>query len=178
MSAPLENISKAEIIRKKIYSLADLKKTVASWKLKSDVVVFTNGCFDILHNGHVTYLAKAADFGNRLIVAVNSDESVKRQGKGDNRPVNDQDSRAYIIASLHVVDAVVVFNDDTPLELIRELRPDVLIKGADYDADENDPSSRKYIVGSDVVKANGGRVATIPLVDGFSTTGIIEKMKD
>jgi len=145
--------------------------------LKGDKVVFTNGCFDILHQGHVTYLAETAQYGQRLIVGVNTDASVKRQGKGDDRPINDEGARALVLASLGFVDMIVFFDDDTPITLINKLAPDVLAKGADYDPDETDESSKKYIVGSDVVKKKGGTVVAIPLVEGFSTTGIIDKLK-
>ena len=170
-------MEKFDFIQKKIVPKEELKRLVKGWNLKNQRVVFTNGCFDILHRGHATYLAKAAELGNKLIVAVNTDASVKCQGKGDDRPVNDEQSRALLIASLLVVDAVVIFDEDTPLELIRLIQPDVLVKGADYDANENNPASKTYIVGSDVVRAKGGTVATIDLVDGFSTTNTIRKLK-
>ncbi len=148
------------------------------WRLKGDQVVFTNGCFDILHKGHVTYLAKAAEEGSRLIIGINTDQSVREQGKGPERPINDQDARALVLASLGFVDAVVFFNDQTPLDLIKSIQPDILVKGADYDADEMDPKSPKYIVGSDVVKKYGGKVKAIQLVEGFSTTSILKKARD
>ncbi|MBX7094020.1 MAG: D-glycero-beta-D-manno-heptose 1-phosphate adenylyltransferase [Flavobacteriales bacterium] len=168
---------KFEILKHKIHDLTTMKRQMSSWHLKSDKVVFTNGCFDILHRGHVTYLAQAAELGNKLVVGLNTDASVRRQGKGEGRPVNDQESRAIVLASLHLVDAVVLFDEDTPLELIRALMPDVLVKGGDYDAEESNPASKKYIVGSDLVKSKGGKVVTIPLVDGFSTTSTIAKLK-
>ena len=143
---------------------------------KGKKIVFTNGCFDILHQGHVTYLAGAAQFGSKLVVGLNSDSSVKKQGKGDNRPVNSEEARAIVLAGLGCVDMVVIYDDETPLEVIKMLEPAVIAKGADYDANETDTSSKKYIVGSKEVKANGGEVLAIPLVDGFSTTAIIEKM--
>ncbi|MFN3341410.1 MAG: adenylyltransferase/cytidyltransferase family protein [Flavobacteriales bacterium] len=170
-------MNKFDSIQSKILSLNDLQRLIKVWRLKSSKIVFTNGCFDILHRGHATYLAKAAEYGNKLIVAVNSDASVRRQDKGDDRPVNDETSRALLIASLQVVDAVVVFDQDTPLELIQLLQPDVLVKGGDYDASETNPTSKKYIVGSDGVRANGGEIVTIPFVDGFSTTSTIAKLK-
>ena len=145
-------------------------------KYGSSKTVFTNGCFDILHVGHITYLAKAADMGERLIVGVNDDDSVKRLGKGKNRPVNDQNSRALLIASLDFVSAVIIFKESTPLNLIKELKPNVLVKGGDYSAAETNPENKKYIVGSDLVTQNGGEVKTINLVDGFSTTSIIQRM--
>lgn len=167
--------TKWDIIQRKIYSLVELKRQVASWRLKNDKIVFTNGCFDILHQGHATYLAEAASLGNRMIVAVNADASVKKL-KGENRPVNNEHSRALLIASLHVVDAVIIFHEDTPLELIKEIQPDVLTKGGDYEPGETDPKNPKYIVGSDMVKQNGGKIISIPFVDGFSTTGIMQKI--
>lgn len=163
-------------IQHKIVSLEEAKKRVAQWKLKNDKVAFTNGCFDILHQGHVTYLAQSADYAKRLVVGINSDDSVRRQGKGENRPVNLINSRSMVLAALGSIDLVVEFDGDTPIDLIRELQPDVLLKGADYDPNETDPSSKKYIVGSDIVKANGGEVIAVPLVDGFSTTSIIKRM--
>jgi rfaE bifunctional protein nucleotidyltransferase chain/domain len=147
------------------------------WRLKNDKIVFTNGCFDILHAGHVTYLARAAALGNKLVVAVNTDSSVKRLGKGDDRPVNSEDARVFVLSALGFVDMVILFDTDTPLEIIEALKPDVLVKGADYDPNETDPSSKKYIVGSDIVNQYGGKVEAISLVDGFSTTGIINRLK-
>ncbi len=150
---------------------------LAMWRMKGDKIVFTNGCFDILHKGHVTYLAKAAQEGTRLVIGLNTDASVREQGKGEDRPINDQDARALVIAALGFVDLVLFFEEQTPINLIKELLPDVLVKGADYDPNETDPSSKKYIVGSDLIKANGGKVIAIPLVDGYSTTSILAKGK-
>ncbi|MCR5645010.1 MAG: D-glycero-beta-D-manno-heptose 1-phosphate adenylyltransferase [Bacteroidales bacterium] len=130
-------------------------------------VVFTNGCFDILHRGHVEYLAKAADLGDILVVGLNTDASVRRL-KGEGRPVNNQEARALVLASLSFVDAVVLFDDDTPYNLIKTLRPDVLVKGADYQPED--------IVGYDIVTSYGGTVTTIPLVEGYSTTNFIERL--
>jgi len=163
-------------ITSKIFSLEELLTQVTTWKKNNKKIVFTNGCFDILHQGHVTYLAGAAQFGSKLVVGLNSDSSVKKQGKGDNRPVNSEEARAIVLAGLGCVDMVVIYDDETPLEVIKMLEPAVIAKGADYDANETDTSSKKYIVGSKEVKANGGEVLAIPLVDGFSTTAIIEKM--
>lgn len=164
-------------VQNKVVDHQKVLQLMRLWDLKGEKVVFTNGCFDILHRGHVTYLAEAAACGQRLIVGLNTDASVKRQGKGDDRPVNDESSRALVLASLGFVDAVVFFDDDTPIDLIKLIKPDVLVKGADYDPNEKDPSSKKYIVGSDIVIDNGGEVKAIPLVDGFSTTSIIQKLK-
>ena len=170
-------INRTDYLGAKIVSLHKAKQQVEIWKLSSKKVVFTNGCFDILHKGHVTYLAQAAEQGNRLIIGLNTDASVKRQGKGDDRPINDENARATVLAALSFVDLIVLFDDDNPVDLIRELKPNVLAKGADYDPNETDPSSKKFIVGSDLVRANGGEVVAIPLVDGFSTTGILDKLK-
>ena len=145
--------------------------------LKKKKIVFTNGCFDILHKGHVVYLNRAADFGDVLVLGLNSDSSVKRQGKGEDRPINNFDSRALIIAGLSCVDYVVEFDDDTPLNLIEKIIPDVLIKGGDYDKNETDKNAKKYIVGRETVLANGGKVEVIDFVQGFSTTSIIQKLK-
>lgn len=171
-------MSKFNKIQNKILSLDELVKQVEDWKHGGEKVVFTNGCFDILHKGHVQYLAKAADFGTKLIVAVNSDDSVKRLGKDKNRPIQAEESRALIIASLEVVDAVIIFNEDTPYELIQAILPDVLVKGGDYNPEETNSSSKTYIVGSDVVKQKGGEVKIISLVEGYSTTNIVSKLKD
>lgn len=152
----------------KICELTEAIQRRQAWKLASEQVVFTNGCFDILHLGHVDYLEKARETGTKMIVAVNSDASV-RTLKGPERPVNNEYARARIIASLQFVDLVIVFNDETPLELITQLMPDILVKGDDY--------SIATIVGSKEVIAAGGQVKTIPLVPSYSTTGIIQKLK-
>jgi D-glycero-beta-D-manno-heptose 1-phosphate adenylyltransferase len=153
----------------KIRSAAEAKKKVAEWKSKGERVVFTNGCFDILHLGHVDYLEKARTLGDRLIIGLNTDSSVSRF-KGPQRPVQDQQSRARILGSLQFVDMVVLFDEDTPRELISALVPDVLVKGSDYLAED--------IVGADVVKRAGGEVRTIELVTGYSTSAIVKKIKD
>lgn len=153
----------------KIHSKDSLKNVLFQWNLDKQKVVFTNGCFDILHRGHVEYLCKARDLGDKLILGLNTDESVKRLGKSPERPINNQETRAIILAALECVDAIVLFNEDTPLELIQFVQPDVLVKGSDYKPED--------IVGYDIVKAKGGIVATVQLVDGFSTTKLIEKLK-
>jgi rfaE bifunctional protein nucleotidyltransferase chain/domain len=132
-------------------------------------VVFTNGVFDLLHRGHLALLAAARAEGDALVVGVNSDASVRRLGKGADRPLNRAGDRAYLLASLEVVDAVVLFEEDTPLELIAALRPDVLVKGADY--------APEAIVGADIVTSRGGRVVRVPLVEGFSTTGLLQQVR-
>jgi len=150
-------------------NLEILQSHLSIWKFKNQKIVFTNGCFDILHRGHIEYLARAADQGNKLVIGLNTDNSVKRI-KGANRPVNDENTRALILASLHFVDAVVLFDEDTPYGLIKELKPDILIKGSDYQIEE--------IVGSDIVLANGGQVITLDYIPGYSTSSIIEKLKN
>ncbi|TXB64660.1 adenylyltransferase/cytidyltransferase family protein [Vicingus serpentipes] len=164
-------------VTNKIVDLNQLLIQVENWKKTNQKVVFTNGCFDILHRGHVEYLAQAADFGSKLIIGVNSDASVKRQGKGDSRPLQDEYSRTLLIAALDFVAAVVVFDDDTPFDLINQLQPNVLIKGGDYDPKCTDKTDKKYIVGSDVVLNNGGAVEVIQFVPGYSTSKIEEKLK-
>jgi rfaE bifunctional protein nucleotidyltransferase chain/domain len=136
---------------------------------RSARVVFTNGVFDVLHRGHVDYLARARALGDLLVVAVNTDASVRRLGKGDDRPINPQDDRAYVLAGLESVDYVTLFDEDTPRELIAALLPDVLVKGGDY--------TRDTIVGAGEVEAAGGRVETIPLVPGRSTTSILQRVR-
>jgi D-glycero-beta-D-manno-heptose 1-phosphate adenylyltransferase len=164
-------------LHQKIGSLQDVAKKVDEWKIKGEKVVLTNGCFDILHVGHVTYLTRAAELGTKLVVALNTDESVKRLGKGDDRPINSETARLQVMAALGAVDAVLLFNEDTPLQLIQQIQPDVLVKGADYDPNETDPASKKYIVGREAVISNGGKVIAIDLVPGFSTTAILEKVR-
>ena len=170
-------MSRIDFIQSKIISVEKAAQLVASWKLKNDQIVFTNGCFDILHKGHVTYLAKAADLGNRLIVALNTDASVKAQNKSPERPINDESARLQVLASLGFVDLVVLFDENTPEDIIKQIKPTILVKGADYDENETDPTSKKYIVGSDFVKSIGGTVKTIDLEAGYSTTNIISKIK-
>lgn len=161
-------MKKADIIEEKIMDLAKAQSMIASWKVLGKTVAFTNGCFDILHEGHIFSLSAAAKEADYLVVGLNSDASVKRL-KGDARPVNTQHSRALLLASLLMVDAVVIFEEDTPLELITALAPDVLVKGGDYTIEQ--------IVGSKEVMANGGRVVINPIVAGFSTTGLIQQIK-
>jgi rfaE bifunctional protein nucleotidyltransferase chain/domain len=153
----------------KIRDLESLKNIVTNWQKDGKKVVFTNGVFDLLHIGHITYMAKAAELGDKLIIGLNADSSVKRI-KGEGRPVNDQNTRAALLAALFFVDAVVVFEDDTPLNLISALMPDILVKGADY--------SVENIVGAKEVIANGGEVKTINFVEGYSSTSIIERIRN
>lgn len=158
------------LISSKILTREALVKHIQTDKLAGKKIVFTNGCFDILHKGHVDYLAKAADKGDVLVVGVNTDESVKRLGKSPSRPIQDQDARAYLIAALESVSYVVLFNEDTPLELITALVPDVLVKGSDYKPEN--------IVGYELVTQNGGTVETIDFIPGYSTTAIENKIKN
>ncbi len=152
----------------KVHSLSSLIEQVGEWKQDKETVVFTNGCFDILHRGHIKTLEQASQLGDRLIVGLNSDSSVKRL-KGENRPLQDEDGRALVLAALAVVDLVVVFEEDTPLQLITNIKPDVLVKGGDY--------KPITIVGYNEVVENGGEVVIIPLEDGYSTTNIEQKIK-
>jgi len=168
-------MDRLDYITEKIVSIEEAKRRISMWHMRNDVICFTNGCFDIIHLGHITYLAKAASLGKRLIVAVNSDDSVRLLNKAPNRPINKEQARMMVVAAIGCVDLVVVFNEQTPFELINELLPDILIKGADYDVEETDKNNPKYIIGSDVVKANGGKVETISFVEGYSTTAILSK---
>ena len=156
-----------DFLTQKIYKLPELVYQVNRWKFLGKKIVFTNGCFDILHQGHIYSLSQAAKEGDFLVVGVNADASVKKL-KGESRPVTDERSRALLLASLVMVDAVVLFEEDTPYELITALLPDVIVKGGDYTIDQ--------VVGAKEVIANGGRVVINPIIEGFSTTAIIEKL--
>lgn len=156
-------------LQSKIVAQAELlERELSYWRFKKQRVVFTNGCFDILHRGHIEYLAQAASLGDVLIVGLNTDESVSRL-KGPDRPIVDEHSRASALAALSFVTKVVYFNEDTPLELIAAVKPDFLVKGGDYKPEN--------IVGYDVVTQNGGQVLTISLVEGLSTTNLINKIR-
>lgn len=155
-------------IPERIYNLQALTEKVQAWRLTSKTVAFTNGVFDLLHAGHLKVLNEAAQEADILIVAVNSNASVKRL-KGEGRPVNNEDTRALMLASMIMVDAVIVFDEDTPLEVIQNILPEVLIKGGDYTEDT--------IVGAKEVKANGGRVVIVDLEEDQSTTGMIQKIR-
>lgn len=157
-----------EGIEKKILSIDAAKALISSWKVTGKTVAFTNGCFDILHPGHLFSIAQAAKEADYLVLGLNADDSIKRL-KGPDRPINSTESRALVMANLVLVDAVVVFEQDTPYELITTLMPDVLVKGGDY--------TIETIVGAKEVIANGGKVIINPIVEGFSTTNIIEKIK-
>lgn len=156
-------------LQHKITTKEVVKTTLDSLKSEGKKIVFTNGCFDILHRGHVEYLCKSKDLGDVLVLGLNTDESVKRLGKSPERPINNQDTRAIILAALECIDYIILFNEDTPLELITFLLPDVLVKGNDY--------APEKIVGYEVVTKNGGKVLTVDLVEGFSTTKLINKLK-
>jgi len=158
-------MSKLELIRKKIYTYtdADYQRMLTIWLFQGKKIVFTNGCFDILHLGHIDYLSKASDMGDMLIIGLNTDLSVSNI-KGKNRPIQDEISRAMVLASLSFVDVVVFFGEETPYNLIKTTQPDVLVKGADYKPED--------IVGYDIVKNKGGEVVTIEFLEGYSTSGI------
>jgi D-beta-D-heptose 7-phosphate kinase/D-beta-D-heptose 1-phosphate adenosyltransferase len=158
---------KADIIQNRIQPLSQALKILRQWRVLDKKIAFTNGCFDIIHQGHIFSLSQAAKEADYLVVGLNSDASTKRL-KGEGRPVNDQQSRAIVLASLLMVDLVVLFDEDTPLELINAVKPDVLVKGGDYTLEQ--------IVGAKEVMANGGRVVINPIIQGFSTTGLIEKI--
>ena len=161
-------MSRLENIKNKIYTQADLKSVLNVWRLLEKKIVFTNGCFDLLHLGHVDYLSKAADMGNKLVIGLNSDSSVSAL-KGLGRPISDHISRSVLLASFSFVDAVVLFDEPTPLLLIELIRPDILVKGADYTIDK--------IVGADIVSQYGGLVNTIEYLNGYSTSLIEKKIK-
>jgi len=152
----------------KIVKKEDIESLLTYWRLKDNKIVFTNGCFDLLHKGHIEYLSSAADNGDVLVVGLNSDNSVQRI-KGDKRPIQDEASRAITLASLKMVTVVVLFDEDTPHNLISEVQPDVLVKGSDYKEDE--------IVGADIVKGRGGEIITVSLTEGYSTSAIINKIR-
>jgi rfaE bifunctional protein nucleotidyltransferase chain/domain len=153
----------------KVMPVESLMHWVSAWKLQSLKVVFTNGVFDILHRGHIDYLMKAADLGDRLVIGLNADSSVKMLNKGINRPIQDQDSRAFILSSMAFVNAITIFNEETPEKLIELVSPDILVKGGDYQIAQ--------IAGSDHVLKHGGQVVTIPLVEGYSTSAIESRIK-
>ena len=162
-------MNQPQVIQSKIYSPKEIVFQVNRWRLLSKTISFTNGCFDILHPGHISSLSDAAREADFLVVGLNSDHSARRL-KGEGRPVMDENSRALMLASLLIVDAVVIFDKDTPLELIELVCPDVLIKGGDY--------ALEQIVGAKEVMAYGGRVVINPIVAGFSTSGIIGKIRN
>jgi len=156
------------IVEKVCGNKDQLSKTLEKWKSNKEQVVFTNGCFDLLHRGHVDYLAKASDLGTKLIIGVNTDASVSKL-KGPNRPIQDEQSRLHILASLEFVDAVILFDEETPYDLIKFVQPDILVKGSDYKPED--------IVGYDIVTSNGGTVKTLDFIPGYSTSLIEKKIK-
>jgi len=158
-----------DIIKSKIINKNSIKPLIAQWNFKGQKIVFTNGCFDIIHQGHIDYLSKAKDLGDILIIGLNSDSSISRI-KGDSRPIIDEQSRAILLAALNFTDAIILFDEDTPYNLINALQPDILVKGADYKPED--------IVGADIVLANGGSIETIEFLEGFSTSKIIKKIKE
>lgn len=160
---------KIDIIRRKILSASELDGWLARARFKNRKIVFTNGCFDVLHRGHVDYLVRASELGDLLVIGLNTDESVRRL-KGPSRPYLDEETRAYLLASMSFTSAIILFEEDTPMELIQKVRPDVLVKGSDYKPVE--------IVGHDLVTSWGGKVQTIDLTPGFSSTQIIGKLTD
>ena len=162
-------MSSLKKIKDKIFNLNDLKNKVISWKENGHKIVFTNGCFDIMHKGHIEVLSKSSDLGDKLIIGLNSDSSVQKL-KGNSRPIIDENSRAIALAALSFVDAIVLFSEETPINLISNLTPDILAKGGDYEI--------RTIVGHEIVQKNGGEVILIPFVDGFSSTNIINKIKN
>jgi rfaE bifunctional protein nucleotidyltransferase chain/domain len=157
-----------EIINSKIIDDKSLHQQLAIWRFLNKKIVFTNGCFDIIHLGHIDYLSKAKDLGDILLIGLNTDDSVKRL-KGDNRPIKNQRERAVLLASLRFVDGIILFNEDTPYDLIKKIEPDILIKGSDYKKEE--------IVGADIIKNTGGEIITIDFLEGYSTTSILNKIR-
>lgn len=156
-------------LTQKIVSLEELKKLAGQWKTEGSKIVFTNGCFDLLHAGHIAYLAEAASLGDKLIIGLNSDSSVQ-QLKGPQRPVNNEKTRSFLLAAMFFTDAVVFFSEETPLELITAVMPDILAKGGDYKPEN--------IVGAKEVIANGGKVEVLSFLPGYSSTSIIDKIKN
>ena len=161
-------MSNLQSIKSKIYTLPKLVEQSKVWRNNGEKIVFTNGCFDLVHRGHVEVLANTADLGDKLIIGLNSDSSIKNL-KGKNRPIIDENSRAILLASLQFIDAIVFFSEDTPYHLIETILPDILAKGGDYKVEE--------ITGHEVVLQNGGEVILVPFIDGFSTTNIVNKIK-
>jgi len=162
-------MSHIKTLSSKVYNLDALTTQVEQWKATGNKVVFTNGCFDIIHRGHIEVLARTADLGDKLVIGLNSDQSIQKI-KGEDRPIIDEQSRAILLAALSFVDAVVLFSEDTPLKLIGALLPNILAKGGDYKI--------KTIVGHEIILQNGGKVKLVPFVDGFSSTTIIDKIKN
>ena len=156
-------------LKAKIFNIKDLSEILNKWRLNGDKIVFTNGCFDLIHLGHLEILARSADLGDKLIVGINSDMSIKKI-KGNSRPIIEEDARAKHLAAIEFIDAVILFNEDTPYNLINILKPDVLTKGGDY--------KKNDIVGNQLINKQQGEVVIIPLTQGYSTTSILEKIKN
>ena len=156
-------------INNKIFDLQLLMKKIEKWRSENKKIVFTNGCFDLIHLGHIEILARSSDFGDKLIIGVNSDLSIKKL-KGENRPIIQQSSRVRQLSALEFVDAVILFDEETPIKLIETIKPDVITKGGDYKA--------KNVVGNEVVSQKNGEVVIIPLTQGYSTTSILNKIKN
>jgi len=163
-----QNMTELQNIVSKIKTREEAGVLIGEWTKNGEKIAFTNGCFDIVHRGHVDYLSKAKDLASKLVLGLNTDASVRRL-KGKGRPIVDEQSRAILLAALQFIDLVVLFDEDTPYELIKALQPDILVKGSDYKAED--------IVGYDIVMAKGGKVETIDFVEGFSTTTIVERIK-
>ena len=155
-------------LKEKVVSQNQALKELKTWREKNKKIVFTNGCFDIIHPGHIDYLSQARDLGDILVLGLNTDQSVRRLNKGSNRPINDERTRAYVLAGLASVDLIVFFDEETPYNLIKLLQPNVLVKGKDYEVEK--------IIGFDILKENGGEVITIPFLEGYSTSRLIKKI--
>ena len=155
-------------LKEKVVSLDQALKELKTWREKNKKIVFTNGCFDIIHPGHIDYLSQARDLGDILVLGLNTDQSVRLLNKGSNRPINDERTRANVLAGLASVDLIVFFDEETPYNLIKLLQPNVLVKGKDYEVEK--------IIGFDILKENGGQVITIPFLDGYSTSSLIKKI--
>ena len=156
-------------LKAKIFNIKNLSKIIKEWRLNGDKIIFTNGCFDLIHLGHLEILARSADLGDKLIVGVNSDVSIKKI-KGNSRPIIHEDSRAKQLAAIEFVDAVILFNEDTPHDLISFINPDIITKGGDY--------KKNDVVGNELMNKKAGEVVIIPLTQGYSTTSILEKIKN
>ena len=156
-------------LKAKIFNIKDLSQIIKEWRLNGDKIIFTNGCFDLIHLGHLEILARSADLGDKLIVGINSDMSIKKI-KGNSRPIIEEDSRAKQLAAIEFIDAVILFNEDTPYDLISFINPDIITKGGDY--------KKNDVIGNELMNKKAGEVVIIPLTQGFSTTSILEKIKN
>ena len=156
-------------LKTKIFHIEDLSQIIKEWRLNGDKIIFTNGCYDLIHLGHLEILARSADLGDKLIVGINSDMSIKKI-KGDSRPIIEEDSRAKQLAAIEFIDAVILFNEDTPYDLISFINPDIITKGGDY--------KKNDVIGKELMNKKAGEVVIIPLTQGYSTTSILEKIKN